>query len=592
MRPEVVLYVVLLPMAAYSAQEMATIYGTVRGIPGGDKIAQAEVRLADRRSVSDESGSFVLANIPLGEYELQASHKGYRPVTSMIKLEYGRSTDVEVTLVREGMRAIERVSVHATADPTGPGTNGEFILGRADMQNLATVIADDPLRAVHAIPGVTSNDDFEARFSLRGADFSRIGVYLDDILLHDSVHSLEGADLSGSAGIFDMSTVRQISLYADDYSEHFGDSSAAALDVSMRDGRTDGYHVKINANIAQAGIEAEGSMSRQCSWIGALRKTYIQYLISQELTDPSMAFGFQDVQGRLRCELSTSNILTLDLIDSNTELNRWSIRNRLGANELMIAKQPTQVANLGWIFAPNDYLQLTNHFAWMRDSFSDEDPFSLPLGRGLYNEWSGNSNLTWIWDSQNKSQAGFVGRARRADGFTQHLDRAQWLEMVDNYRGADVLTGGDLSHSFTAWKGRLRLNASGRWDHDSLNGVTAFSPQAGLTLGLTQSLALSLGWGEYAQMPDITQLGSELGGARLGPMRSTHANLGMQYRLGASTVVRAEVYSRSDRGLLYQPYYDPRMLGGVVFLPPSRLLYYNSLNGHSRGLEVYVQRVM
>jgi hypothetical protein len=41
---------------------------------------------------------------------------------------------------------------------------------------------------VQSLPGITSNNDFEARFSLRGADFSRIGLYLDGILLHEPFH--------------------------------------------------------------------------------------------------------------------------------------------------------------------------------------------------------------------------------------------------------------------------------------------------------------------------------------------------------------------------------------------------------------------
>jgi Carboxypeptidase regulatory-like domain/TonB-dependent Receptor Plug Domain len=590
--PKAVFCVALLAVAAQGAQQSGTVKGRVLGTPGRVKIARAEVQLGGYRGVSDTEGSFAFAGVKPGEYQLQASGNGYKPVTSTIHVGGGETKEVEITLVRDELRTFQSVSVQAAPDPSGPGRNGEFTLSRADIQNLGTVIADDPLRAVQAVPGVTSNNDFEARFSLRGADFSRIGVYLDGILLHDPVHSLEGADLSGSAGIFNMNAVRQIKLYDDAYSETFADSSAAVVDVSMRDGRSDGYHVRFSGNIAEAGVALEGPLSARCSWIGAFRKTYIQDLISQVLTDPSMAFGLQDGQGRLSCEVTRSNILTVDLIDGNTDLNRSSIRNQLGANELMLASQRAQIANLGWIFAPNERFQVANHFAWMTDWFAAKDPFSSPLGRGSYGEWSGVSNLTWITNSHEELQAGFVGRARRADGFTQELDRAQELEIVDNYAGADVLTGGYISESVTGWKGRVRLSASGRWDHDSLNGVTVFSPQAGLTLGLTHSLQFSLGWGQYAQMPDITQLGSELGGARLLPMRSTHVNAGAQYRLGASTVLRAEVYSRLDRDLLYQPYYDPRMVDGMVVMPPARPLFYNSLGGRARGAEVYVQRAM
>ncbi len=40
-----------------------------------------------------------------------------------------------------------------------------------ELRNLASVLADDPLRAVQSMPGVASNDDFRAQVSIRGAGF-------------------------------------------------------------------------------------------------------------------------------------------------------------------------------------------------------------------------------------------------------------------------------------------------------------------------------------------------------------------------------------------------------------------------------------
>ncbi|MBV8437402.1 MAG: TonB-dependent receptor [Silvibacterium sp.] len=589
--------VAVLTLSSAAAQSAGTISGRVFGVPGSIAIPHAAVELAGSvdppfRTTADAGGSFKVVNLGASDYRLRVSSQGYQPIESTIHLDEDETKDLQITLVRDGMRRVDVISVRSTAESTGPGADGQFLLARKDIQNLATVIGDDPLRAVQAVPGVTTNNDFEARFSLRGADFSRIGVYLDGILLHDPIHGLEGTDLQGSAGIFNVSTIRQISLYDDAYPQQFGDSSAAVLDVSMRDGSRDRYHVRMNANIAAAGFEIEGPLNGNCSWIGAFRKTYIQYLLARALTDPSMAFGLEDGQGRATCQISRSNIVSLDLVDSNTDLNRTSIRNQLGANALMLVGQRTQVANLGWTFTPNDRLLVTNHLAWMTDWFDDQNPFESPLGRGSYTEWAGNSNVTWMWNRHDGLEAGFASRARRADGFTETYDQVEDLDLVDRYTGRDVLTGGYVSQSWTAWRGRVHLSASGRWDHDSLNGATAFSPQAGVTFGVTPALQLLLGWGQYAQMPDVTQLGSDLGGARLLPMRSTHVNAGLQYRLGSSTRLRLEVYDRQDRDLLYQPFYDPRLLNGVVFLPPAMPLYENSLRGQARGVEAYLQREM
>jgi outer membrane receptor for ferrienterochelin and colicin len=42
--------------------------------------------------------------------------------------------------------------------------------------------------------------------------------------------------------------------------------------------------------------------------------------------------------------------------------------------------------------------------------------------------------------------------------------------------------------------------------------------------------------------------------------------------------------------MLYQPFSDPRLINGSVFMPPINALYTNSLRGYGRGVEVYLQR--
>ncbi len=541
---------------------------------------------------ADTNGAFAFAKLGPGDYLLRVSGQGFQTIESTIHLDDAEKKELRVTLVAEGPRRVDVVTVQATSDSSGSGEEGQFTLNRQEVQNLATVIGDDPLRAVQAMPGVTSNDDFEARFSLRGADFSRIGVYLDGVLLHNPIHRLEGTDLSGSAGIFNTSLVGQISLYGGVYEEQFADSSAAALEVSMRDGSRDKYHFRMNANLSGAGVAMEGPVNGRCSWIGAFRKTYIQYLLAQALTDPSMAFGLQDGQGRLNCQVTQASTLTLDLIDSSTGLNRTGIRNQLGANSLLLVDQRAQVANLGWTYAPNDKLVLTNHLAWMSDSFGEQNASLAPMGRGSYGEWSENAKLLWMWNGHDALQAGVTVRSKHGAGFTEEYNRVENFQLVDQYAGKDLLTGGYLNQSWTNWKGRVHFNASGRWDHDSLDGMTAFSPQAGISLGLTHSLKLSVGWAEYAQFPDVAQLGSDLGGPRLSPMRSTHGTAGVEYSFGNNTRLRFEVYKRWDRSLLYQPFLDPRMINGIMFLPPRDPLYENSLAGYSRGFDVYVQRTL
>jgi hypothetical protein len=129
---------------------------------------------------------------------LNVSTVGYH-LKRPFHLDAGDVKEFEVILSPETFRRTEAVVVEAGPfETTRQDSPATLVLAGNDAKNLASVLADDPLRAVQGLPGVSSNNDFDARFSLRGADYSRIGLYLDGVLLHAPFHMLEGQTFSGS----------------------------------------------------------------------------------------------------------------------------------------------------------------------------------------------------------------------------------------------------------------------------------------------------------------------------------------------------------------------------------------------------------
>ncbi|HEY3458427.1 MAG TPA: TonB-dependent receptor [Bryobacteraceae bacterium] len=563
---------------------------------GGQPLANVAVQLGDHTysTVSDAAGEFEFAHVQPGDYILKATAVGYRLMTADVHVTGGELQSVQVILSPASLRRTDTVLVKSEpiTAPAASDSLGKFSLGGDQLKNLGSVLADDPLRAVQAIPGVASNNDFESRFSLRGADFNRIGVYLDGVLLHEPLHTLDGTGTSGSASVFNSNLIESVDLYEDAYPARFQDSSAGALDVHMRDGNRDDYSYRIFANFASAGVVAEGPIPRfrRCSWIGAYRKSYLQYLLQQTLSDPSMAFGISDGQGRFSCDVSPKNAVTLELIDSYSGLDRWSMRSKLGENSLMLARQRFAIANLGWRYTPDDKLMISSHAAWMQENFHNENPDRQALGAGNYREWALNTNVTWMWNPQSPLDAGISLRQIRDAGLSNVFLDAGPLDLFDTYAGSGTLSGGFFEQSWLMADGRVHLSAGGRWDHHSVNRVTAFSPRAGVTFNPWRSLRLELGWGQYAQYPQISQLTASLGGPNLLPTRSAHAVAAIEQRFSERTRLRAEFYDREDRDLLWQPLLEARLVAGVPVGAAANPMYTNSLRGHARGVAIYLQR--
>src|SRR5213594_3801199 len=101
------------------AQATAQISGTARDqsgavLPGVEiRATQAETGIT-RTAVTNETGSYVLSNLPIGPYRLEASLPGFRTyVQTGIALEVNASPQVNVTL--EVGQVTEQVEVEANA---------------------------------------------------------------------------------------------------------------------------------------------------------------------------------------------------------------------------------------------------------------------------------------------------------------------------------------------------------------------------------------------------------------------------------------------------------------------------------------------
>jgi hypothetical protein len=545
------------------------------------------------RATTDSSGKFRISGIAPGDYVLHVSTVGYRLVTKPFHLDAGGITEFQVILSPETFRQTDSVEVQASPwEPARADSPSTLVLGGNDAKNLASVLADDPLRAVQGLPGVSSNNDFDARFSLRGADFSRVGLFLDNVLLHAPFHTLQGQQVSGSATAFNGDMVEELELHEGAFPVRFADRSAGVLDVHTRDGNRSVVSYRFAASASNAGGMAEGPLGRKKrgSWLAGARKSYLQYIFARTFPDTAYIFGFQDAQGRLTYDLTPKNNVTLYVLESFSDLNR-DASSRPGVNALVDGNYHYTLGNFGWRYTPGTHFALENHAAWMREKYENSNRDQKPLSAGYYGEWVWNSNATWMWNKQSPLDFGTSVRRLRSSGYAnQYQTTSSVPRLLDRHDGTAAREGGFVQQSWMPLAGRIHLTAGVRWDHHSTDEVTAVSPQFSASLVLTPSTRVQLGFGQYAQYPELTYLTSTLGSTALLPVRSNQWIGAVEQRLGARTRFRAEYYDRIDRDLVFQPLYEPRLADGKLVVPPLRPLYLNSLRGYARGVQVFLQR--
>ena len=583
----------LLALPGY-AQTSGEIRGSVVDARGGEALAKVEILLGSGsyRTTTDDKGQFRISDVAAGDYVLNISTVGYHLLKKPFHLDAGGAMDFEVVLSPDTFHQTDTVEAKASPfDAAHADSPGALVLAGNDVKNLASVLADDPLRSVQSLPGVSSNNDFDARFSVRGADYSRIGFYADGVLLHEPFHMIQGQSLTGSGTSLDGDMVDSMELFEGAFPARFADRSAAVLDVSTRDGSTSGTTFRANASVSNAGLVAEGPLGKKKrgSWLAVVRKSYLQYILARTFPDTTFIFGLEDAQTRLTYNLTPKSVVTLYFLESYSDLNRNGVAN-LGINSILTAGYHYTFANLGWHYAPVERLLLVSHAAWMREKFGDQNPNKLPTSGGYYGEWVWNSSATWMWNSHSPLEAGWSMRQIRDEGFADQYQSVVTAPLVLNrFDGNALRQGGYVQQSWADHSGRLRITAGARWDYHSIDKVAAVSPSASVAYGITPSTSLQLAFGQYVQYPDLSLLTSTLGSRRLLPTRSNQATAAVEQRLGRRTRIRAEVYNRADRDLPFQPLADARIVNGKVFSPPLNAPYVDSLRGYARGAEIFLQ---
>src|ERR1051326_8242989 len=221
----------LIGCTAYAAE----IKGKVVSATGGEALRRVQVTVLERKNstMTDDDGTFALYNIPPGKYTLQVAAVGYRLVNTSFEIRKDdEDKDFSITLAPETLRRTEVVEVKGDLfHGENPAIPSQLTLTPQELKEAATVLANDPFRAVQVLPGVspTDNNDFFGQFSVLGAPFERVGVYVDDVVVPQPFHTIPNLRDGASLSVFSTETLQELSLMEVAYPVRYADMSGAAL---------------------------------------------------------------------------------------------------------------------------------------------------------------------------------------------------------------------------------------------------------------------------------------------------------------------------------------------------------------------------
>ena len=566
-------------LAALAAQAEA-VRGRVVDAVTSEALALAEVRAADGSSgkgiKTGRDGRFELPVATAGERRLRVTLVGYRPLT--VSAAPG-AAELEIALQPDTLRQSD--SVEVKAGPFGAEQDLAVALAGNELRNLASVLADDPLRAVQSLPGVASNDDFRSQFSIRGAGFDRVGVYLDGILIHAPFHTIQGDPSGASLSIIQGELLESANVHTGPLPPMYADRTAGALDFRSREGDARRTRARATASASNAGASAEGPLGKRVTWLAAARKSYLQYIINRTSSETALGFSFWDAQGKLAVAVTPRHQVSLTLIDGHSGLDRDPTRVRLGPNAVSDSAYHYTLAYTGWRYT-REGLLVNQRLGWLEERFDNFNLNQLRLQQGNYRELIWNGDASRAWSPRLVTDFGWSVRRLEDRGF---------LQRANPYAGEGTRSGFYVQQSWNLTP-RLQVHAGGRRDAHSVARRGVWLGNAGVAIPAWRGARWHVAWSQTAQYPELMQFFAPASGSTaLQPQRSAQVQAGLEQALGERSRIRVEIYNRQDRLLLFRPLLEPRLLAsGPVFVPPPNPAWENSVRGYARGAQVFLQR--
>jgi iron complex outermembrane recepter protein len=200
-----------------------TLSGKVTAVNTGLPLQGASIYIPDLRkgTITDTSGNYILQNIPVGNYLVQAGFVGYQNMVKRISLNENATADfaLGISIIEENEIVITG-SLNATTVKRNPvpivSINKQYL-----QQNLSTNIID----AIARVPGinaVTTGPNVSKPF-IRGLGFNRI------LTLYDGVRQ-EGQQWGDEHGIeVDQNTVDKVEVVKGPASLIYGSDAVAGV---------------------------------------------------------------------------------------------------------------------------------------------------------------------------------------------------------------------------------------------------------------------------------------------------------------------------------------------------------------------------
>lgn len=575
-----------------------TIRGQVTDATTSRPIADVRVLLQPAAAVGEPpprtaqttaDGRFEFRDVPAGRWALAATTVGYIFVRREVVVPEDGLVEIVIPLSEGASAYTEIVDVKA-ADTArqAPEATTRDALGPAALQELRGVVFDDPMRAVHALPGVVATDDFNAEFSVRGSALRHVGIVLDETATPLLMHTVRGEANTGSLAMINTDVLEGAELLSGPHARRHGDWLGSTVTFGVREGSRDRTALRAAVSGTAASFVAEGPIGRgrRGSWLVSMRKSYLDWLVRKLEPEYDSTFGFSDGQAKVTWDLTRRQQVQMLLAGGDTNYHE----NDAGpTNGLDRADAGTLLGSIVWRYT-GDTWAVRERASLVTSDYRNSGVRGQELARGVAQVISARTDVSVALDERWTVEGGAL---------VEHQD------VTERHREYRATAGGGLAVRAAREAGAETTLGSGWFgvtrrvgELDISGGVRAGGRTGSAEPAIAPWLiarhrfgrfAVFAGGGGARQFADPTFV--FLPGEAHVPEASRAFDAGVEHRSTDTIDWRATVFHRDDRDvyrLADEDRLDP-VTGRPAFAGPFPV-YTASLEGTTDGVDLVVMR--